>query len=200
MSNNTIIPTAYFGPIEYYAILSKYKCNIENHEHFVKQSIRNRCEIYSSYGKLTLSIPKVRINSSKTMIKDIKISYAENWQRTHWRAIKFSYNSSPYFQYYKEEIKNIIKKSEISLLDFNLKVHKKILDILKIETKIKLTHEYIKTGDFTDLRAYKFNKKLKEKYEQVFSHQHGFISNLSILDLLFNLGPESIEYLKRIEI
>ena len=191
MSDNRIIPTTYFGPIEYYAIILKYNCSIETHEHFIKQSIRNRCQIYSSYGKLNLTIPKTSLNSSKTSIKDIKISYAQNWQRTHWRAIKFSYNSSPYFQYYKDEIKDLLNKKETYLLKLNLKIHEKILSILKINTKINITNQYFKQGDFKDLREYKFNNVIAEEYEQVFSNKHQFISNLSILDLIFNLGPES---------
>ena len=200
MLNNRILPTAYFGPIEYYAIILKYNCSIETHEHFIKQSIRNRCQIYSSYGKLNLTIPKISLNSSKTSIKDIKISYAQNWQRTHWRAIKFSYNSSPYFQYYKEEIKNLMNKRETYLLKFNLKIHEKILSILKINTEINITNQYFRQGDFKDLREYKFNNVLAEEYEQVFSNRHQFISNLSILDLIFNLGPESTQYLQNIKI
>ena len=83
------------------------------HEHFVKQSIRNRCEIYGANGKLRLTIPKERKGSSKTIIKEIKISYKEDWQKLHWNAIKSAYNSSPFFEYYQDELEPFFKKKKV---------------------------------------------------------------------------------------
>ena len=97
MSNNYLLPLAYLGPIYYYAILKQKKCLLEKNEFFIKQSIRNRCEIYNANGRLKLSIPKKRNNSSKTLVNKIKISYTQNWKKIHWSSIVSSYNSSPYF-------------------------------------------------------------------------------------------------------
>jgi hypothetical protein len=197
--NNPLLPTAYFGPISYYAILLQHpNCRIELHEHFVKQSIRNRCDIYGANGKLQLTIPKQRKGSDKTIIKEIQISYKQNWQKEHWNAIVSSYNSSPYFEYYKDELQPFFEKEEMLLIDLNCKLQSVILNILQVEDKIITTTEYLHKGNFSDLRNYKWNSEKQEKYDQVFMEKQGFIPNLSVLDLLFNLGPESADYLNNV--
>ena len=170
------------------------------HEHFVKQSIRNRCDIYGANGKLQLTIPKQRKGSDKTIIKEIQISYKQSWQKEHWNAIVSSYNSSPYFEYYKDELQPFFEQEEILLIDFNCKLQAVILKLLQEEKDIKTTTEYLHQGDFTDLRNHKWNLGKQKKYDQVFMEKYGFIPNLSILDLLFNLGPESSDYLHKLDI
>ena len=199
MLNNPLFPTAYFGPISYYAILLQHpNCSIELHEHFVKQSIRNRCDIYGANGKLRLTIPKQRKGSDKTIIKEIQISYKQNWQKEHWNAIVSSYNSSPYFEYYKDKFLPFFEQEEMLLIDFNHKLQAVILSILQEEKNVKTTTEYLHQGTFIDLRNHNWKLKNQEKYDQVFMEKHGFIANLSILDLLFNLGPESADYLNNV--
>jgi len=198
--NNPLLSTAYLAPITYYAILLQNKnCKIENHEHFIKQSIRNRCEIYSANGKLRLTIPKKNKQISKKKITDIKIAYEEKWQREHWHAIVSAYNSSPFFKYYQDKIKPQYENKEIYLIDFNNKLQEIILNILQLNKVCKKTNKYNHTGNFTDLRNYNFNYQNIKKYDQVFMEKHGFIQNLSILDLLFNLGPETRDYLYNID-
>ena len=105
LNNNFLLPSSYFAPISYYSIICMYRESvIEKHEYFIKQTIRNRCSICSTSGILNLSIPRVRKNSSKTLIKDIQICYTEPWQKIHWKTIKTCYNSSPFFEYYMEKI------------------------------------------------------------------------------------------------
>ena len=199
MLNNPILPTAYFGPISYYAILLQHpNCSIELHEHFVKQSIRNRCDIYGANGKLQLTIPKQRKGSDKTIIKEIQISYNQNWQKEHWNAIVSSYNSSPYFEYYKDGLQPLFEEKEEYLTSFNNKLQIVILSILQEEEKVKTTTEYLHQGNFSDLRNHNWELTKQEKYDQVFMEKQGFIPNLSILDLLFNLGPESADYLNNV--
>jgi len=199
--NNPVLPTAYFGPISYYAIVLQHpNCTIEMHEHFIKQSIRNRCDIYGANGKLQLTIPKQRKGSSKTIIKEIQISYKQNWQKEHWNAIVSSYNSSPYFEYYKDEFLPFFEKEEMLLIDLNNKLQVVILKFLQEEKDIKTTTEYLHQGNFSDLRNQNWNLEKQERYDQVFMEKHGFIANLSILDLLFNLGPESADYLHNLDI
>jgi len=199
--NNPLLPTAYLGPISYYAILlQRPNCSIELHENFVKQSIRNRCNIYGANGELQLTIPKQRKGSDKTIIKEIQISYKQNWQKEHWNAIVFSYNSSPYFEYYKDEFLPFFKKEEMLLINFNNKLQAVTLRLLQEEKDVKTTTEYLHQGNFLDLRDHKLNLRKQERYDQVFMEKHGFIANLSILDLLFNLGPESGNYLRNLAI
>ena len=201
MLNNPLLSTAYLAPISYYAILLQHpNCRIELHEHFIKQSIRNRCDIYGANGKLRLSIPKQRKGSSKTIIENLKISYRNNWQKQHWNAIESAYNSSPFFEYYKDDLKPLFKEKEEYLVNFNSKLQNTILSMLHQENMIKNTIEYLHKGDFFDLRNYTWKLKNQEKYDQVFMENQGFIPNLSILDLLFNLGPESIDYLHNIDL
>ena len=200
MLNKPLLPTAYLAPISYYAILLQQSdCKIEHHEHFIKQSIRNRCEIYGANGKLRLTIPKQRQGSSKIIITDIKISYKNKWQKEHWNAIVSAYNSSPFFEYYKDELKPFFEEKEVYLSNFNHKLQEVILKLLQVETKYAPSTKYKHIGDFTDFRNNNFNSKNMEKYDQVFMEKHGFIPNLSILDLLVNLGPESQDYLKNLD-
>ena len=117
LSKNYLLPTAYLAPLSYYALIIKSPNSIiEQYEHFKKQTIRNRCSIYSSNGSLVLSVPKVRKSSSKTLIKDIQICYTEPWQKIHWNAIQSSYNSSPFFEYYMDEIFVIYNTKEKNAL------------------------------------------------------------------------------------
>lgn len=170
------------------------------HEHFVKQSIRNRCEIYGANGKLRLTIPKKRKGSSKTIIKEIKISYKEDWQKLHWNAIESAYKSSPFFEYYQDELEPFFKKKESNLVDFNNKLQEVILELLQEDKCPDFTTSYHHKTEFSDLRNHDFILDNSSKYNQVFMEKYGFIPNLSILDLLFNLGPESSDYLHNIDI
>ena len=119
MLNNPLLSTAYLAPISYYAILLKQNNSmIEYHEHFIKKSIRNRCDIMNTNGRLSLSIPVNR--KTKTKISKIKISYAENWQKSHWKSIVSSYNSSPFFEYYKDKLKPYFLKTQLVMYMLNL--------------------------------------------------------------------------------
>ena len=201
MLNNPLLSTAYLAPISYYAILLKQNNSmIEYHEHFIKKSIRNRCDIMNTNGRLSLSIPVNRKTKTKTKISKIKISYAENWQKNHWKSIFSSYNSSPFFEYYKDKLKPYFLKEEEYLIDFNNNLQKEILALLKIKFTITYNSIYKRTGDFTDLRDNNSIKINTIRYDQVFMEKHKFINNLSIIDLLFNMGPESLDYLHQLQI
>ena len=201
LNKNYLLPTAYLAPLSYYALIIKSPNSIiEQYEHFKKQTIRSRCSIYSSNGSLVLSVPKVRKSSSKTVIKDIQICYTEPWQKIHWNAIQSSYNSSPFFEYYMDEIFVIYNTKEKYLIDLNIKTHQLILKFLQIDSKINLSNNYNSQTELEDFRDKEFQSINNPVYDQVFSIKKGFTPNLSIIDLVFNLGPESNNYLEKIEL
>ena len=196
-----VFSSVYAGNLDYYSCLLKAdKISIDIHENYIKQTYRNRCEIYGANGKLRLTIPIQRTKNTKTIIKDTKISYTENWQKLHWQSILSAYNSSPFFKYYKHKIEPSFQKKELYLIDFNNKTQNIILSILEKKINYTNSSEYNTSGNFTDLREHNWKNQIQTKYDQVFSERHGFIANLSILDLLFNLGPESTDYLHNLRI
>lgn len=196
MQFTNIIPTAYFGPIKYQAIIAKQNCLVEHNEFFIKQSLRTRCLINGANGIITLKVPRIRKNSSKTIIKDIRINYDHPWQKEHWKSIKSAYQSSPFFEYYCDDLIYFFERKYSFLIDLNEEIQHKLTEIIDLENDLNYTKEF--TPYFiNDWRKYDFSKsKNAIKYEQVFSHSNGFVPNLSILDLLFNVGPETYQFLK----
>ena len=193
-----LLPISYLGPVAYYsAILQSEEIFIETKEHFIKQSCRNRCTIMGANGTQTLTIPKERKSSDKTLISDISISNQDNWQKSHWQSIVSAYNSSPFFEYYKDELLPFYNTKHSTLFDFNLKLSKTILELMQVEKKINFTSKFQKEFNGLDFRSSKFILKNQEEYQQVFCEKYSFIPNLSILDVLFNLGPETTSYLER---
>lgn len=202
-----LLSTAYLPPVEYFACLAMegVEVFIEKFETYPKQTYRNRCEIYAEKGKMSLSIPVKRINGNHTMTKDVVISHVEKWSLIHWRTLEAAYTSSPYFLFYRDDIEPFFNKQYDNLFDFNLALINIICDAIGISPKIESTTDYQKTPDgFTDLRnviSPKINSSKCEfpEYIQVFGDRHGFLPNLSIVDALFNLGPETLNYLNSIK-
>jgi len=202
IQNPVLLSSAYLPPIEYFSsIINSEKQLIEKHETYKKQTYRNRCRILGPNGILTLTIPINKPNGNHTKINEITISYFENWQQIHWRSIESSYNSSPFFLYYKEEFKEIYQKKHKYLFDLNNDFLKLISEFISIEFTINLTSKFVNNPtNILDLRNIISPKKLSQKidfikYSQVFANKFGFTPNLSIIDLLFNIGPEAIDYL-----
>jgi len=205
MSEKVILSTAYLAPIQYFTKLLRYKdVIIEAHENFIKQTYRNRCVIYGANGNLSLTVP-VKKFKGKVIIKDLLIDYSTNWKKLHLKSIESAYKSSPYFEYYFDEIRPFYENNYKFLLDFNTKIQDVIIEQLEMETqticseKYLFSDELIKTVDF---REKILPKKIIEdkdfqihKYNQVFAEKHGFKPNLSIIDLLFNEGPNAINLL-----
>ncbi len=199
-----VLSTAYLGPVEYFAyIINAKRILIEQEETYLKQTYRNRCVIDSSEDKLVLSIPVVKVNGNHTKIKDIRISNDEKWQLIHWRAITSSYNHSPFFLYYKDELEPFFLNKFNFLLDYNQRLLSTLLKFISHDVSIDFTSKFEKpeSNGNADLR-YSIRPKIKPvcefpRYPQVFENKHGFIPNLSIIDLLFNLGPDAKEYLNQ---
>lgn len=199
-----LLPIFYLPPISWFSVLlnGNEKIIFEQYEHFPKQTYRNRANIYGANGKLSLIIPIH--HTGKRILKDIEISYAENWQKLHWKSIKTAYQSSPYFEFYEDKLKEIFDTEEKSLIKFNLRAIKIILNILKIEKTYSLNSEYMKNPkaeNFRDSFSAKQPTEFKmDEYYQTFSDKFGFLSDLSIIDLICNKGPESATYIKTIKI
>ena len=193
-----LLPISYLGPVSYYSVMLQYEeIFIETKEYFIKQSFRNRCKITGANGTQMLTIPKERKSSDKTLISDISISNKDNWQKLHWQSIVSSYNSSPFFEYYKDELLPFYNTKHNNIFDFNLKLTKTILGFMQVEKKLNFTSKFQKECDVLDFRSSKFIFDNQEEYQQVFSEKQSFSPNLSILDVLFNLGPETTSYLER---
>ena len=202
MDNNALLlSTAYFAPVHFYTrYLHHSEVYLEQFENFTKQTYRNRCLILGGNGPISLVIPVVKGRGPKILIKDLQISYEENWQRNHWQTIVSAYNSSPYFEYYQDELFPFFERKTKYLLDYNLQIHEQLCDFFEIENKIRLTEDFEKVPKNTFNLRDGISPKLKynsdtefqpRTYTQVFSEKYGFLSNLSILDLLFNEGPNA---------
>ncbi len=187
------LPTAYLPPLDYFAaIVREGAFFIDGNRTCRKQTFANRAYIVTSQGTLTLSVPCIKPNGSHTLEKDVLICYRENWQRDHWRSIVTAYNKSPYFLYYRDELEMFYTQKTEKLIDFN----NALLDFV-----IEKLHLPVKRGAETDSPlALDFGPKQPEKYHiepymQTFpceAPRH----HLSILDLMFNVGPESVMYLR----
>lgn len=188
-SINTVFPTAYFPSIEYLkAYFGHPNSQIEIHETYPKQTIRNRCEILSSNGIQRMTVPVIRVQGSKTKTKDIEIEMGK-WQNDHWRAIQSAYAAAPYFEDYAQDIRNIIYKSPKYLIELNENILEFIHGIFDMSFKVKYTTTYA-IAQQNDSRSTDFmNRSTMNEYQQVFSYDREFTPNLSVIDLLFNEGP-----------
>ncbi|MDD4109691.1 MAG: WbqC family protein [Prolixibacteraceae bacterium] len=206
MSHPVLLSTAYFAPVSYYSKTVLYqKVYIEKFENFIKQTYRNRCEIMGANGPVSLVVP-VKGRNTKTLIKDICISYDTPWQKTFWRTIFSAYNSSPFFEYYKDDIRPFFEREWKFLFEMNLAIHDQICNMLETENNISFTENFEAVPhDTINLREAFSPKKHKTlpdknfqpyKYTQVFSEKSEFIPDLSILDLIFNEGPNSFNILR----
>jgi hypothetical protein len=203
-----LLSTTYFGPIQYFSKLERAEeVLLEKYEHYPKQTYRNRCVICSANGPQTLSIPVLRGNELKIYTKDVRIDYAMNWQNNHIRAIESAYRCSPFYLYYIDDILPQLRKKHPFLYDYTMEVTAVMCKILGISYHLNETQEYLKIVpaeflDFRDLihpkpRMYKPDPTfIPPAYRQVFEPTYGFIPNASILDLVFNEGPEALKHLR----
>jgi len=182
MDNNALLlSTAYFAPVHFYTrYLQHSEVYLEQFENFTKQTYRNRCQILGGNGEISLVIPVVKGRGPKILIKDLQISYDENWQRNHWQTIVSAYNSSPYFEYYQDELLPFFERKTRYLLDHNLQIHEQLCDFFEIENKIRLTEDFEKAPKNTLNLRDSISPKLKHNpdtefhpltYTQVFTEK-----------------------------
>ena len=196
------ISTAYLGPVQQYSKMFHFpEVRIETSENYLKQSYRNRCIIAGANGPLPLSVPMVKPDTLKCLTKDIRISDHGNWRHLHWTAIVSAYNSTPFFEYYEDDFAPFYEKKYEFLFDFNEELRMLICQLLDIQPQIQYTTSFEADveNDFRwispkqDIADPSF---LLKPYYQVFQDKHGFLPNLSIIDLLFNTGNEGILILR----
>jgi hypothetical protein len=195
--SSVLVSTAYLPPVNYLLhVLRHQEIIIEKHEHFVKQTYRNRCDIVTASGKLSLSIPLIK-QGDKEFIYDKKISYAEDWQKQHWRTIVSAYKNSPYFEFFEDEFKPFYENEFESLLDYNTKLLQTILHILRIKKQLNFSTQFdtdpASNLDLRNLSEVTKDIQIVKPYYQVFSHRLGFMPNVSCLDALFNIGLRTID-------
>ncbi|WP_350292252.1 WbqC family protein [uncultured Croceitalea sp.] len=201
----SVLHPVYFPNIATMAVLVTNEVIWEVHDNYQKQTFRNRCHICTDQGKHMLNLPIHHVggNQGRQKYKDVKLDNASNWQRQHWRTLQTAYRTSPFFEFYEDDLAPLFEKPITYLLDLNIKTIDFLCDSLSIENQIAKTSSYnTKIDSGNDLR-YLVNAKKnlaiqQETYNQVFGNRHGFIENTSTLDLLFNEGPGSLSYLKRL--
>lgn len=197
------LSTAYLAPVQYYAKLYHYpEVYMEAVENYIKQSYRNRCTIAGANGPLSLSIPIIKPDSPKCPTRDIRISDHGNWRHLHWNALVSAYGLSPFFEYYADDLAPFYQKPYTFLFDFNEALRILFCELLDLQPQVRYTETYTPTA------AHDFREAIRPRhpaddpafrplpYYQVFGEKHGFLPNLSIVDLLFNMGPEALLVLR----
>ncbi len=207
MNSSVVLSTAYLPPIQYVTKFILYNTVwMEQHENYMKQTYRNRCLILGSNGPLTLSIPIVKQHNEKIPIRNVLIDYSLSWQKIHWKAIESAYGKSPFFLYYKDDMLPFFTKKYETLFEYNFEIITAISKILGLSKEMRLTSEFQKTYEHADDLRHRIHPKpgaLQDldfktiEYYQTFGNKFSFAAGLSILDLLFNEGNESISILKK---
>ncbi|SEQ74312.1 WbqC-like protein family protein [Hyunsoonleella jejuensis] len=201
MENIVLHPT-YFPNIANFAAIAQASHLVwEMEDNFVKQTYRNRTYIYGANGKMLLNIPVIYSQKNRQKYKDVKIFNEEKWQLHHWKSLLSAYHTSPFFEYYEDDLKPLFFEETEYLMDFNLKCFEIVCDCLQLGVSVSKTSSFEKEiNDTLDLRhlvnAKKETSQNFDAYTQVFANKHGFIPNLSILDLLFNEGSNTLNYLE----
>ena len=209
METIVYLSSAYLAPIEYYTKLLTYdKIYVEQYDHYIKQTYRNRCHIAAPDGVLALSVPTVKPDSLKCPLRDIRISDHGNWRHLHWNALESAYNHTPFFEYYKDDFRPFYEQKYEFLADFNEALCRLICSLIDFAPHIERTTAYHMASEHEpdDFRERIHPKKeyrtedpsfYPVPYYQVFQERLGFLPNLSIVDLLFNMGPESLLVLQQ---
>lgn len=214
MSDHTaiLLDLQYLPPLQYWTKLVAYEIiYLEQHEHFIKSSYRNRCHIAGVNGSLRLSIPLAKGKNEQQPIRQVRISPQDHWASRHWHSIRSAYANAPFWEYYSDQLQPVFKNPPPLLFDFNYQLFELIKGLLHLSTTVQLTQQYQATTPATLLdfrggihpkphRALPDPNYKSIPYPQVFEEKNGFLPNLSILDLLFCTGPEAVLFLKKMSL
>jgi len=202
-----VFPALYNGPVNYYArLVRQQELLLEQYDSYSKQTYRNRCRILGPNGVIILSIPVKRTRGIKNLVRDIRVDYDINWNKVHWRGLVASYASSPYFEYLADEIHPIYERRHTFLIDLNRLLIEHTLGFIGLDIPLRLSEAFEPIVSEADPRHFihpKTDQAMADpgfvpvNYHQVFSDRLGFQPNLSILDLIFNTGPETLSCLLR---
>ncbi len=198
-----LLPVFYLPPVSWFSVFLQKDADVslEIYENFPKQTYRTRANIYGANGKLSLIIPVS--HSGTRVLKDIEICSRENWRQLHWKSIRTAYQTSPYFEYYENQLEEIYSFKTNNLIEFNLNALRIIQQILKSDKSFNFTLTYNKEPAALNYREAFSAKSVSaedlEPYFQSFSDRHGFLPDLSVLDLICNKGPETLTYIKNIK-
>lgn len=208
MERIAYLSSAYFGPVQWYQKLNRYaECRVERYDHFIKQTYRNRCLIATEGGVQALSVPVEKFEGDKCLMKDVRISDHGHWRHVHWNALLSAYGESPFFEFYQDDLRPFFEKRWEYLFDFNMEITLKLCELLDIRPGIELTTVYEASVSSKVEGVSDFREVIRPKhpgpdpdfrprrYAQVYEQKQGFLPNLSILDLLFNVGNEAVLYL-----
>jgi len=197
---NCILSTAYWHPVQALCKMTDVdEVTLEQHEHYVKQTYRNRCLIYSVNGVYPLVVPVAKTSGVKMPIRDVRIDYSEPWQHVHWKAIEAAYRSSAFYDYYVDDFRPFYERQERFLFDLNEKILRLALDLIGLKVAVNYTDAFAHSQyDISPKIPFTTDTKFKpQHYYQVFSSRSGFAANLSILDLLCNEGNNSLSVLQQ---
>lgn len=201
----TVIHPTYFPSIAHFTAMVKpgVELVMEIEDNFQKQTYRNRLYIYGANGRQSLIVPIKHCGTNRQKYKDVKIENSFHWQKQHWKSLQTAYRTSPFFEFYEDDIAPFFKEKHDFLMDMNFKAMELIAECLQLELTFEKTTVFEKQLQVTEMRDLRFLVEAKkekdfpfEHYTQVFENKHGFIKNLSILDLLFNEGPNTVDYLE----
>ncbi len=201
----SLLSTAYLAPIEWYAVMYRSQHTaIEQHEHYVKQTWRNRCRILMPHGPQDLVIPVEKPAAGGCPIRDLRLSDHGNWQHHHWNALRTAYGKTPYFEYYADDFHPFYHQHYDFLWDYNEQLRQLVCSLMDIQPDVSPTQQYIKNAVDMDDYRYSIHPRQNQpvvrdyaprSYYQMFGGTAHFCPNLSIVDLLFNMGPESVLFL-----
>lgn len=207
MESSYLLHPVYFPNIAAMAVLTQQSIIWELHDNFQKQTYRNRCYIATDQGRLMLNIPIQHVggNEGRQSYKDVQIDYSAPWASQHWKTLQTAYRTSPFFEFYEDDIAPLFEKRQKFLMDLNLETTSLLSELLQVNMPQDKTEHYEKSpSEIIDYRRLAVAKQdlalAQENYVQVFGERHGFLKNLSTLDLLFNKGPEALDYLKKLTV
>lgn len=204
MIEQVLLHPTYFPSIAQFHLLLNYPCVLEISDNYQKQTLRNRTYIYGANGKQALNLPIKHVggDTGRQLYRDVKIENHFDWQRLHWKSLETAYRTSPYFEYYEDDLVRIFERAYTYLLDVNIDTIETVLACLLVHINFDTTSVYEEEPQCKDYRYLSSAKKeypvTMPLYHQIFSDKHGFIPNLSILDLLFHEGPNATEYLNQV--